>query len=88
MSIFWNIKDKNSKNKEEYIENTGYNSEVKLDLDNINIRNDVLLEIATFLSRRWSDNLNTVINISRENKVSTNIEKKKNNNAGIRLFLW
>ena len=41
------------------------------------IRNDVLLEISTFLARRWSNNNNVTVVISRENKISTNIEKKK-----------
>ncbi|WP_458743362.1 hypothetical protein [Candidatus Nitrosocosmicus sp. T] len=48
-----------------------------LDLENIHIRNDVLLEIATFLSRRWSDSNRSSIHISREGKISTNLDKKK-----------
>ena len=48
-----------------------------LDLDNIHIRNDVLLEIATFLSRRWSDSNESTIHISREGKISTNLDKKR-----------
>jgi hypothetical protein len=48
-----------------------------LDLENIHIRNDVLLEIATFLSRRWSDNNGSSIHVSREGKISTNLDKKR-----------
>jgi len=42
-----------------------------------NIRNDVLLEISTFLARRWSNINDVTVIISRERKTSTNIEKKK-----------
>ena len=48
-----------------------------LDLENIHIRNDVLLEIATFLSRRWSDSNESTIHISREGKISTSLDKKR-----------
>lgn len=47
------------------------------ELENVHIRNDVLLEIATFLSRRWSDSPESSIHISREGKISTNLEKKR-----------
>ena len=39
--------------------------------------NDVLLEISTFLARRWSNINDVTVIISREKKTSTNIEKKK-----------
>lgn len=91
MSIFWNIKSISSreetqeeKEKKRERDNDYLNSRADLssnldnhDLDNVDIRNDVLLEIATFLSRRWSDSLDVSIAISRENKISTNIDKKK-----------
>ena len=48
-----------------------------MDLENVHIRNDVLLEIATFLSRRWSDSSESTIHISREGKIYTNLEKKR-----------
>jgi len=57
-----------------------------LDLENIHIRNDVLLEIATFLSRRWSDNSESTIHISREGKISTNLDKKRITLPGLDYF--
>lgn len=48
-----------------------------IEIENISIRNDVLLEIATFLARRWSNMDEATVSISRERKTSTNIEKKK-----------
>ena len=93
MSIFWNLKDNDKKNGDdsnhgETFDNKINNSQIKkrsesflrfddLDLDNIHIRNDVLLEIATFLSRRWSDSTESTIHISREGKISTNLDKKR-----------
>ena len=43
----------------------------------LSIRNDVLIEISTFLARRWSNINNVIVTISRERKISTNIEKRK-----------
>ncbi len=93
MSIFWNIKDDGKDNNNDPKLEETYNNKIKskqykkrsesflrfddLDLDNIHIRNDVLLEIATFLSRRWSDSTESTIHISREGKISTNLDKKK-----------
>ena len=71
MSIFWNIKENGKDNNNDSKPDESYDNKIKskqykkrsesflrlddLDLDNIHIRNDVLLEIATFLARRWSD---------------------------------
>ncbi|MGN6629604.1 MAG: hypothetical protein ACTHKJ_06960, partial [Candidatus Nitrosocosmicus sp.] len=51
--------------------------DVDIEIDNLSIRNDVLLEIATFLARRWSDRDDATVIISREQKTATNIEKRK-----------
>ncbi|MDN5846160.1 MAG: VWA domain-containing protein [Candidatus Nitrosocosmicus sp.] len=93
MSIFWNIKDNGQDNNNDLKSDEVYDNKIKnkqykkrsesflrfddLDLDNIHIRNDVLLEIATFLSRRWSDSTDSTIHISREGKISTNLDKKR-----------
>ncbi|HKO66073.1 MAG TPA: VWA domain-containing protein [Candidatus Nitrosocosmicus sp.] len=93
MSIFWNIKDNDKENDSdskpgETFDNKINSKQIKkrsesflkfddLDLENIHIRNDVLLEIATFLSRRWSDSTESTIHISREGKISTNLDKKR-----------
>jgi hypothetical protein len=92
MSIFWNIKDNDNKSRpvesrdessdkkiksKEYKKSDSFLRFDDLDLENIHIRNDVLLEIATFLSRRWSDSNGSSIHISREGKISTNLDKKK-----------
>ena len=57
-----------------------------MDLEKVHIRNDVLLEIATFLSRRWSDSSESTIHISREGKISTNLEKKRITLPGLDYF--
>ncbi len=93
MSIFWNIKENGKDNNNDSKPDESYDNKIKskqykkrsesflrlddLDLDNIHIRNDVLLEIATFLSRRWSDSTDSTIHISREGKISTNLDKKR-----------
>ena len=93
MSIFWNIKDDGKDNNNDPKLEETHDNKIKskqykkrsesflrfddLDLDNIHIRNDVLLEIATFLSRRWSDSTQSTIHISREGKISTNLDKKR-----------
>jgi hypothetical protein len=93
MSIFWNRKDSVQDNNNDTEPDETYDNKIKnkqykkrsesflrfddIDLDNIHIRNDVLLEIATFLSRRWSDSTESTIHISREGKISTNIDKKR-----------
>lgn len=51
--------------------------EDELELLNSNIRTDVLLNIAFFLARRWSDNPKVSVNISRENRINTNLEKNR-----------
>ena len=48
-----------------------------IEIEDLNIRNDVLLEISTFLLGRWSNISDVTVIISRERKTSTNIEKKK-----------
>jgi hypothetical protein len=93
MSIFWNRKDNGQDINNDTKPDETYGNKIKskqykkrsesflrfddIDLDNIHIRNDVLLEIATFLSRRWSDSTESTIHISREGKISTNIDKKR-----------
>lgn len=102
MSIFWDIKDKGEKNDNISKHDENFDNEIKnkqykkrsesflrfddLDLDNIHIRNDVLLEIATFLSRRWSDSIESTIHISREGKISTNLDKKRITLPGLDHF--
>lgn len=72
MSIFWKANEK-GKGKED---NNGIKTP-DTEIEDAGIRNDVLLEISTFLARRWSNNNIVTVAISRENKTSTNIEKKK-----------
>lgn len=101
MSIFWkNNQDKDKKNATGIpeangnIKKGGDNYRISesflkfedLDLENIHIRNDVLLEIATFLSRRWSDTPESSINISRAGKISTNLERKRITLPGLEYF--
>lgn len=102
MSIFWDIKDNGKENDNDSKHNENFDNEIKskqykrrsesflrfddLDLDNIHIRNDVLLEIATFLSRRWSDSTESTIHISREGKISTNLDKKRITLPGLDYF--
>lgn len=102
MSIFWDIKDNGEKNDNISKHDENFDNEIKnkqykkrsesflrfddLDLDNIHIRNDVLLEIATFLSRRWSDSIESTIHISREGKISTNLDKKRITLPGLDHF--
>jgi len=47
------------------------------EIESATIRNDILLEISTFLARRWSNINDVTVVISRGRKTSTNIEKKK-----------
>lgn len=83
MSIFWNIKGRgngkedNEKDKRIQNESKPNIKNIDAEIEDFSIRNDVLLEIATFLARRWSNNDNVSVIISRENKTSTNLEKKK-----------
>jgi hypothetical protein len=85
LSIFWYGKEKeNHSNK--IIATSQPNSRIKeyeREIEDIPIRNDVLLEIATFLAKRWSNTDDVSIIISKVKKITTNIEKKR-----IRLFLW
>jgi len=81
LSIFWYGKEKENHSNKKIVTNQQPNSRLKeyeREIEDIPIRNDVLLEIATFLAKRWSniDDVNVII--SKEKKVSTNIEKKKN----------
>ena len=64
MSIFWNTKEKEKEDND-------------LDTVDFRIRNDVLIDISTFLARRWSNHDDAVITISRENKTYTNLDKNK-----------
>ena len=66
MSIFWNAKE-GKREKED-------NDLATVD---VRIRNDVLLDISTFLARRWSNHDDVVVTISRENKTYTNLDKNK-----------
>jgi len=47
------------------------------EIESATIRNDILLEISTFLARRWSNINDVTVVISRGRKTSTNIEKKR-----------
>src|SRR6185437_10926901 len=51
--------------------------EYEREIEDIPIRNDVLLEIATFLAKRWSNTDDVSIIISKVKKITTNIEKKR-----------
>ncbi|HZH39230.1 MAG TPA: hypothetical protein VEX17_04130, partial [Bacillales bacterium] len=64
MSIFWNTKE-------------GEKEDNDLASVDFRIRNDVLLDISTFLARRWSNHDDVVVTISRENKTYTNLDKNK-----------
>ncbi len=81
MSIFWNVKEKEKHNDDDKkINNNQYKAIIKDDdteIEDVRIRDDVLLEISTFLARRWSNINDVTVIISREKKTSTNIEKKK-----------
>ena len=89
MSIFWKA---NEKGKEDN-NNNKINSETKngiktpdTEIEDSIIRSDVLLEISTFLAKRWSNNDDVTVTISRENKTSTNIEKRKITLPGLEYF--
>ncbi len=89
MSIFWKA---NEKGKEDN-NNNKINSETKngiktpdTEIEDSIIRSDVLLEISTFLAKRWSNNNDVTVTISRENKISTNIEKRKITLPGLEYF--
>ena len=91
MSIFWNVKEKERKSGDgttrgpsEVEDVKKMNNQLKpfikdndTETEEANIRNHVLLEISTFLARRWSNINDVSVIISRERKTSTNIEKKK-----------
>jgi hypothetical protein len=91
LSIFWKTNEK-GKGKEDN-NNNKISSETKngiktpdTEIEDSIIRNDVLLEISTFLARRWSNNNDVTVAISRENKTSTNIEKRKITLPGLEYF--
>ncbi|HET6730412.1 MAG TPA: VWA domain-containing protein [Nitrososphaeraceae archaeon] len=46
-------------------------------LDALTVRDDVLIEIATFLSRRWSDKAKTLVTFIEEANPKTNPEKRQ-----------
>jgi hypothetical protein len=91
LSIFWNVKEKERKIGDvtprgsiEVDNSKKMNNQLKPDtkdndaeIEDVDIRNDVLLEISTFLARRWSNINDVTVIISRERKTSTSIEKKK-----------
>jgi hypothetical protein len=91
LSIFWNVKEKERKVGDvtprgsiEVDNSKKMNNQLKPDtkdndaeIEDVDIRNDVLLEISTFLARRWSNINDVTVIISRERKTSTSIEKKK-----------
>ncbi|HEX2487708.1 MAG TPA: VWA domain-containing protein, partial [Nitrososphaeraceae archaeon] len=41
------------------------------------LRNDILLDIATFLARRWSNNAKVVVTLSKDKSPQTDIEKQQ-----------
>jgi hypothetical protein len=89
LSIFWKA---NEKGKEDN-NNNKINSETKngiktpdTEIEDSIIRSDILLEISTFLAKRWSNNNDVTVTISRENKTSTNIEKRKITLPGLEYF--
>lgn len=49
--------------------------ESKVSLSIPHLRNDVLLEIATFLSRRWSNNAKVTVTFSDNTRPTSNVEK-------------
>jgi hypothetical protein len=91
LSIFWNVKEKERRIGDvtprgsiEVDNSKKMNNQLKPDtkdndaeIEDVDIRNDVLLEISTFLARRWSNINDVTVIISRERKTSTSIEKKK-----------
>jgi hypothetical protein len=91
LSIFWNVKEKERKIGDvtprgsiEVDNSKKMNNQLKPDtkdndaeIEDVDIRNDILLEISTFLARRWSNINDVTVIISRERKTSTSIEKKK-----------
>src|SRR6185437_9594776 len=89
MSIFWKKDNEEKKNKQDQINEVPYKNKNKsanqinlskdddLEIERESIRTDVLLDISTFLARRWSNIDNATVVISRGRKTTTNIEKKK-----------
>ncbi len=78
MSIFWNVKDK----EKDLDKKINYPSRLAIEdydteIEDVRLRDDVLLEISTFLTRRWSNINDVTVTISREKKTTTNIERKK-----------
>lgn len=89
MSIFWKKDNEEKKNTHDQINESSYKNKNKsvnqinlskdedLEIERESIRTDVLLDISTFLARRWSNIDNATVVISRGRKTTTNIEKKK-----------
>ncbi len=89
MSIFWNREKEEKKNLQQPInklsdkDKNKLSNQIKLpkdedsEIEHASIRTDVLLDISTFLSRRWSNIDDVTVVISRGRKTTTNIEKKK-----------
>jgi len=99
MSIFWKKENEEKQNTRDQIndlldkDKNKSAKQIKLPNDDLEIerapiRTDVLLDISTFLARRWSNIDNATVVISRGRKTTTNIEKKENRSSRIRLFLW
>src|SRR5918993_1330619 len=50
---------------------------VTLDINKKYLRNDILLDIATFLARRWSNNAKVIVTLSKDKSPQTDIEKQQ-----------
>jgi hypothetical protein len=50
---------------------------VILDNNKKYLRNDILLDIATFLARRWSNNAKVIVTLSKDRSPQTDIEKQQ-----------
>ena len=91
MSIFWNREKEEKKNLEQQQptsklhdkDKNKSSNQIRLskdddsEIEHASIRTDVLLDISTFLSRRWSNIDDVTVMISRGRKTTTNIEKRK-----------
>ena len=90
MSIFWYRKEKeNHSNK--IIATSQPNSRIKeyeKEIEDIPIRNDVLLEIASFFSKKMVKYRRCKYHHIKRKKDNNKYRKKKNYIARIRLFLW
>ncbi len=46
-------------------------------MQSLHLRNDTLLEISTFLIRRWSGKESTIVSISKQKEVQTKLRENK-----------